>query len=322
MIDMVEPIRGQVDQRLLHRLPFRAMGCAMDLRVVAADAGRARVALDSGRALIRMYEERLSRFLPTSELTRLNEGTGGTVYVSSVLWSVISVAMDWAKRTNGLFDPTVLPALVAHGYDRSFEDGPLDSPRPAPAVVSSGAWSSVRLDQRARAVTLPGGVSLDLGGVAKGWAADRVAELLGAVGPCLVDAGGDIATRGAWPSAGWPIGLCGPGPGEPEVATVRLRDGAVATSGVDIRAWSRAGIRQHHLIDPRTGRPAVTDVQTCAAIADRASTAEVHAKVALLLGCERGLRYLESTPDVEGLLTLADGTTIHTTGFERYVERT
>jgi thiamine biosynthesis lipoprotein len=168
---------------------------------------------------------------------------------------------------------------------------------------------------------------LDLGGVAKGWAADRAAARLARHGPALVDAGGDIAVRGAPSgSGGWPIGVASASDvpwaasgtqrpaaagrcdgDEPLAAVLLVSHGGVATSGTDYRRWLRDGAWQHHIVDPRTGAPAVTDVLAATVVAPSARDADVAAKVALLLGGDQGLAWVEAHPPLAALLICAGG---------------
>jgi thiamine biosynthesis lipoprotein len=152
----------------------------------------------------------------------------------------------------------------------------------------------VRLDEETRSVTLPRRSRLDLGGIAKGWIVDRVADLLAPHGDFLVDAGGDIAARGEGPDGkpGWLVGVADPVRPDHDLCLARLTDQAVATSTTMRRRWRRGGETLHHLIDPRTGRPAASDVLQATVFAGTAMEADVFAKTALILGRESGLDWL------------------------------
>jgi thiamine biosynthesis lipoprotein len=165
----------------------------------------------------------------------------------------------------------------------------------------------MRLDAATRTVTLPAGVGLDLGGIAKGWLADLVAERLLRYGAALADLGGDIAVRGLPPDAdAWYIDV--EGPAGAVLGRLRLAgDGGVATSGVTRRRCRTAAGAQHHLIDPRTGRPALTDLLSVSVIAPSAAMAEVAAKGALLLGSALGQAALAAAPELGGVLVQRDG---------------
>ncbi len=224
-------------------------------------------------------EEILSRFRPESELMRLNRE--GSLHASPDLFRVVELALDARERTGGVFDPTIHDALVTAGYDRTFEE--LESVRAQVAVLPSAAPSChgrVWIDPETRLIVLDDGVRLDLGGIAKGDTVDRACELLGSLGPCLVNAGGDVAVSGQLERGPWPVGVDVPAGS----LTVGVASGGLATSGRDRRRWLRDGEERHHLIDPSTGSPADTDLVRVTACAGRAAEAEVHAKTLLLVG--------------------------------------
>jgi FAD:protein FMN transferase len=259
------------------RRRFPAMGTQFELILDAQPSARAFGALAAAEDDLRRLERLLSRFDPDSELSRLNQH--GAMVVGPELVEVVELALAARERTSGRFDPTAHDALVAAGYDRNFErivQSDAAPPR-APACCAGG----VRVDAGTSTIALEPGVRLDLGGIAKGYAADRAAAILGNVGPCLVDAGGDIALQGRT----WPVGV--------ETAegqlTLELVEGGLATSGRDRRRWTRSGREQHHLIDPGTGRPAETDLLRVTAVASNAAEAEVHAKTLFLAGVSAAL---------------------------------
>jgi len=183
------------------------------------------------------------------------------------------------------------------------------------------AWRAIRTDTKGR-VRLPSGVRIDLAGVAKGWTADRVADILAERGPCLVDAGGDLAARGR-PAGliGWPIAISNPRDVDRDLAMVMLADAGVATSGVDFRRWKHSSSDAHHLIDPRTGGPSTTDVLTATVIGPTVAEADVYAKVALLHGASAGRSYLLSH-GLAGLIVRQDGTVITTPRWRQFTYAT
>ncbi|MCC6167577.1 MAG: FAD:protein FMN transferase [Caldilineaceae bacterium] len=272
-------------------LHFRAMGCAMSVRLVARIEA-AQAPLRAIATLFAAVEKRLSRFDPASELSTLNRRSGEWVVVSPLLWSVADAALAANEQTDGLFDPTLLAELEAAGYDRSFDQ--------VAATQPLAAETRLPLDTRARNVErrsgrelrLPPGVRLDLGGIAKGYTAAKAVDALRHWGPCLVDAGGDLVAGDAppgWP--GWPVGVAAPADAgasqetaERDLLLLWLANASVATSGVDYRHWARGGCRLHHIIDPRTGQPAQTDLRTATVLDPSAVRAEAWATAALALG--------------------------------------
>lgn len=288
----------------MQRLEFRAMGCQVEALVDAPDAA----ALAPAPAWFETWEAELSRFRPDSALRRLNRAGGRPVPVSAILWEVLDAALAADEASGGLVTPTLLAALEAAGYDRSFEylaeaagAGPEIGLGPDPRRV-------IRRDAGARTVQLLEGAQLDLNGVAKGWAAERAARRLSAQGPALVNAGGDIAVSGPRRNgAAWPVAVVDPQMPDATLMVWPLRQGGVATSGRDYRRWRQAGVEQHHLLDPRTGRPAVTDVLSATVQAPSLREAEVAAKVAVILGRAGALEWLAGRPELRALLVLDDG---------------
>jgi thiamine biosynthesis lipoprotein len=242
----------------VHR--FVSMGCDV---VVGGATAAARGEIE------RLFGERenmFSRFRPRSELNRVNDAAGTIVEVSAPFAAMLELALRAARMTDGLVDPTLGAALAAAGYDRDFSEL---TPSADPAEGGAcGRWRSLRL--RRTLLYRPRGVRLDLNGVVKGKTIDDALALIDGDG--FVSAGGDIAARGAVDVA------------LPDGGAVRLLKGALATSSVAKRRWLRAGVWQHHLIDPRTGRPCDTPWQQVTVSAATCLQADVAAKAALLLG--------------------------------------
>lgn len=276
---------------------FRAMGCAMALWLELPNAETAVTLLHEAEAMFTRAERRLSRFDPQSELSQLNANPGTWVPVSPTLWRVTMQARHMARETGGLFDFTQLAALEAAGYKRSFtehffwEDVPEDEIELPEA--SWGQWEAVQVHAEGQSLWLPPGVKLDFGGIAKGYVAQQVVDFLSDWGPCLVDASGDLTAGGAptgWP--GWPVAIAKPLT-EPTANPSAEREthfplwlvaGTMATSGIDYRRWQQNGRTAHHLIDPRTGQPAQTDLLTATVLAKTAVRAEAWATAALVAG--------------------------------------
>jgi thiamine biosynthesis lipoprotein len=272
-------------------------------------------------AAIERLEQQWSRFRPTSELSALNAAAGVPVVVSAELFALVERAVRAWKDTAGRYDPTVLPAVVAAGYDRDFDAvvtegaGPVTDVAPAPAP----GCAAIELDARLRAVTLPAGVALDLGGIGKGYAADLVAPELVAHGArgALVNLGGDLRAVGAAPEPhGWVVAVDDP------LATgttgmLALREGAIATSTRLRRAWERDGETLHHLIDPRTGRPAASGLASVTVVAGDAWRAEVLAKSAFVAGPAEGGAVITSA-GATGLLVRDDGRIVELEGLAAF----
>jgi FAD:protein FMN transferase len=242
------------------------------------------------RCLFDGWERVFSRFRAESELNLVNRSESRVVVVSELFARVLRTALAAANSTDGLVDPTLGVAIEAAGYDRDFSLLPDDDERPLDPPVS-GRWPALRLD--GRLLSRPSEVHLDLNGVVKALAVDEALGLVGGDG--LVAAGGDVAARG-----GVPVEL-------PRGGSLELLAGGLATSGTTRRRWRRQGQAQHHLLDPRTGRPAESRWQEVTVAAGSCVAADVAAKAAFLLSedgpdwlDERGLagRFLEAPGEV------------------------
>jgi thiamine biosynthesis lipoprotein len=275
----------------MHRHSFRAMGTEVELFLVGEGVG----ALEAAEHEFHRLEALLSRFLPDSELSQLNRR--GRLEASDDLLEVVTLALAARRRTSGRFDPTVHDALVAAGYDRSFEA--LAAEGPSLSQFDGRCGGGVTISDRT--IELELGVHLDLGGIGKGYAVDRATAILAREGPALVNAGGDIAAHSQPDALGWRVGV--------ESLTLSLDGGAVATSGRDRRRWRRDGEERHHLIDPLTGRPAETDLLRVTVIGRSALEAEVDAK-ALFLAGERAAVAEADALGLPSVLVTADGRTV------------
>ena len=303
---------------MLQRLPFRAMGCQM-LALLELDSGKEPVALKQVPDWFEDWEQVLSRFRYDSELSRLNRTEDQPVPVSQTLWDVFQASVIADQATGGLITPTVLDAMMNAGYDRPFDELPTSRPY-FDLLTEIQPLSLVVTDEETRSICLPSGIGLDFGGIAKGWAAHQTVKRLQSVGPALMNAGGDIALSG--PRLGgkpWLIGISNPFEPSDDLAVMNLTSGGVATSGKDRRRWRQGAFLNHHIIDPRTGNPAITDILTTTVIAPTVMEAETAAKTIFLLGSGFGLEWLESEPDFAALVVLDNGEILISSRMEGYL---
>jgi thiamine biosynthesis lipoprotein len=275
----------------MERRTFRAMGTEIELLVEAEDAGDA---LDAAEREFHRLESLLSRFRADSELSQLNRDR--SIDAGPDLLRVVELALAARERTGGRFDPTVHDALVAAGYDRTFAAVPADGADAAAPVRAGG-----RVNIDGNRIELEAGFRIDLGGIGKGYAAERAAEPLATAGACLVNAGGDIATRGGR----WPVGVA-TGDG---TLTLELHGSALATSGRDRRTWRRGGRALHHLIDPSTGAPASSDVIRITVVTADAVDAEVAATSLFLAGMDDAAAEADAA-GIPAVIVGADGRTL------------
>ncbi len=267
-------MKGKLDTAMQFIDSFRAMNTDIDT-IVVAESPMAWLTI-SARLLFDQQEERFSRFRPTSLVSRLN---AGETISDPWLGTACRMAIEAYEFTGGLFNPMVLQALVDAGYGSTFEEVSGGAPQaqgvpdPREALVMTG--DSVRLREG----------RLDLGGIVKGWTADLAAEVLSEDCPdVLVNAGGDARCFGTdHEGDGWYMIVEAPGT-EEAIWEGRL-SGAIATSTTRKRRWTTAGgAEAHHLIDPRTGMPAISPFIQVSALAGQAWIAECWAKAVLIGG--------------------------------------
>src|SRR5579864_6687473 len=275
---------------------FRSMGC--DVIVGGADRAERRAI----QHLFAARDRTFSRFQPGSELNRVNAANGKPVRVSEMFAEMLGVALQAEQESEGLVTPTLGAELAAAGYDADFTSL-ADDARPPVAIVRTRSRIVGLFGQT---VVVPPGLQLDLNGVVKGKTVDDALALISGDG--FVSAGGDLATRGSLVAA-----LPGGG-------TVSLLRGALATSGTSTRRWLRAGVVQHHLIDPSTGAPASSPWSQVTVCGLTCVGADVAAKAAFLLGYD-GPAWL----DVRGIpgrfISDASGDVTVNRAWERNLER-
>ncbi|MCU1364458.1 MAG: thiamine biosynthesis lipoprotein ApbE [Ilumatobacteraceae bacterium] len=299
---------------------FRAMGNTANITITSATAdwgGADPVQLlDAAQQRLRDLESRWSRFLPDSDITRANQAAGSPVSVHADTVAVVLRSIEAWKQTRGLFDVTVLPALLHHGYTHSQAAGATAGTL-APQITAQliGVSGSISVDRTRSTLTVPAGAAIDLGGIGKGYAADLVSiDLInaGATGT-MVEIGGDLVVRGT-PAVGerWVVGVQDPTDPPRLIASVALVFGGVATSGTTVRRWrSPAGETVHHLIDPSTAMPSTTSLLTATVVASDVATAEAFATAAMMHDGPQAVELIEGV-GLAGLFVTRDGGVLRT----------
>lgn len=257
----------------------------MGSTAVVGVVGGSALLLERTRALLDELHTRWSRFDPASEISRLNTADGRLCIVSPQTFELISTAVDGWHLTGGRFDPTVLDAVCGAGYRSSWSQGVHwngdDHTTPSPGC------GDIALHPTVCGIQLPQGVHLDVGGIAKGYAAELAASLVieqGAAG-ALVSIGGDIVVRGEAPRLdGWAIEVVPASTEVGRVVTIRLAEGAVCTSSTGKRRWATASGTAHHVIEPSSGRSSSTPLLSATAVARGGAGAEIAATAALVAG--------------------------------------
>ena len=266
-------------------LTFRALGTTAVVATV--DPAQDGAACAAVQRELDAVDHACSRFRDDSELARINHAQGKSVAVGPVLLEALRIALDAARSSGGLVDPTVGRTLRTAGYDSTFRVvAARDSSTFRAEFARVPGWHVVELDENAARVRVPVGVELDLGATAKAFACDRAATAAAAVaGGALVGLGGDLAVAGELPAGGWPVRIADdhaapldvPGP------TIALSGGGLATSSTTVRRWYSGATALHHVVDPRTGRPAESPWRTVSVAAGTCVDANVASTASFML---------------------------------------
>jgi FAD:protein FMN transferase len=279
---------------------FACFGGTVTIHVRGEGAGDGERAADEARERLLDAHARLSRFEPESELSRLNRDPRAEVPASPLLRALARAVTTAGSRSDGLVDATLLGAVERAGYRHSLRGQPPLSLAEALAGAAERAparahpqrrWQQIRVDEDAGTILRPPGLGIDGGGIAKGLLADLLAAELEGQRAFAVDCCGDLRLGGR---AGLERTVFVDDPfGAGPVHELRLREGAVATSGISRRCWVGAdGGVAHHILDPASGRPAFTGLVQATALAPTALLAEIHAKAALLSGPDGAAAWL------------------------------
>ena len=250
-------------------------------------------------------ESRWSRFLNDSDVTRLNNAAGVAVEVDPTTVTLVTTMIEAWRVTGARFDPSVLPALVAAGYNTSLIDDrhvtalPGGHAEPGPATLVD--MNDIEIDPERNIIALPLGLVIDPGGIGKGLAADLAVDRLldQGSGGALVSIGGDMAMRGTPPtlvsdhheSNAWPVHVEQPDTDGGNLCTLAVNAGGVATSSTRSRRWVHNGRTRHHLIDAARGTESQTDLASATIVAGCGWLAEAHATAAVLVGSEHVHEY-------------------------------
>lgn len=281
---------------------FRAMNSEI---VLAAEGESPQIenSFIAVKKFIETSEKRFTRFSEQSELSHLNRSAGVWFHASTELFEIVKTAQFYFHKTDGLFDPSILLHLQNAGYVHSMDEirrfG--SAPEPASHVPASvSTFASVELNGTNTSIRLPADLQIDLGGIAKGWIAERAARLLSQyASACAVSAGGDMFLIGCPEGEDcWEVGLEDPRDPQVDITTLLLQEGAVATSSVAKRTWKQGNTPRHHLINPRTGQPADTSWLSVTVLAPQAAAAETFAKAFLIANEEEARSLGEQNPEL------------------------
>ena len=297
------------------------MGTVVFVTAVGADERIAQGAAKAGLDEIRRLEELLSTWIPTSELSQVNAAAGReSIQVSQETFEVLTQSLEVAKLTQGGFNIALGPAVNA--WDVSGE-GHVPSQEDLEALRPQIELSNLQLDEITRSVWLRRpGMSIDVGGIGKGYAADLAAKVMRTTGATagVVALSGDIKTFGRMPDTQrFVFGIQHPRKEQGEVlGRIELEDEAVSTAGDYQRYFIKDGVRFHHILDPQTLHPA-RGCQSVTIIAKEGVMADGLDTGIFVMGPDQGMALIESLPDVEGVIVDQEGTVLVSSGLKNRV---
>jgi len=283
------------------------MGTKVEIMVQGRDEAKLESAVDAGFQEIERLEAGLSRYQERSVISELNRNAGvSPVRVGPEVFALLEKAVEICRASNGAFDITILPVLELWKFDENSPAVPSEDQLQERLRLVGCDKIVLKKDQYLAFLPEPG-MAADLGGIAKGYAADRAAQVLREKGvrSGIVNAGGDLRVFGAQ-GAGMAIGIQDPRRREKVFAKIYLKDSAVATSGDYQRFFIFEGVRYSHIIDPATGRPARGE-ESVSVISENGIDADAWATALFVLGSDPGLKLLRDRPGMEALFIAESG---------------
>ena len=311
-------------------IAFRAMNTDFLIAGVPARAAR------EVKAMVECAETTFSRFSPTSEISRLNQTNQTWTQVSALTYDLLADAAEAYYSTSGLFNPFLAEKMRSIGYDQSFEAlKPVKDKCEITTCTVSNEYlfadplqlpKMLEFDFATQSIKLAAGAAIDVGGIAKGWIAQRAANQLitSGIKQGLIDAGGDVVLWGSEPTQGsWGVGIGHPLAGDQDIADLWLEGlTAVATSSIVKRRWQRAGeFPAHHILDPHTGIPACSDILQATVVGRDLAVAEQYTKGLIIMGSAAGSRWLaQRRPDLAYILVRNDGAILYSDNLNEYTK--
>ena len=261
------------------------------------------------------YENLLSRTIPTSDVSRINAAAGKPVTVDPETWEILRRAKEINALTGGAFSVTIAPVSSLWTFTGVTSNTVPNDEARLDAVSKVDDQKIILGDNYT--VTIPSGMQIDLGGIAKGYIADKVAELIrGNASAGILSLGGNVYTVGQKPDGSkFSVGITDPENTAQYVGIIYAGDCTVVTSGTYERGFNFGGVRYHHILDPETGWPAQSDLVSATFVMDSSMTADALATACIVIGSDRALE-LAAALGLDAMFIKADGTTLFTEGFE------
>ncbi len=277
---------------------------------------------DECKKLCEHYEQLFNKNIPGSDIYNINHSEGHPVNVDHDTALMLSDTISYAGDTGGLFDPTIEPLSSLWDFHDTGRTVPSDTS--ISALLPLIGYHNVKVDISNDTVTLAKGTQIDPGAAGKGFIADRIGDYLltCSITGAIINMGGDIRVIGTKPNNSlFTIGINDPFNSGGIVTSLSLSDMSVATSGIYERCFTEGGKTYHHILDPSTGYPADTDIESVTVICKNAVDADCLCTVAILYGSQRAVDLIEKTKDTEAVIILTDKTIIKTSGADRFIVR-
>lgn len=305
--------------------PFKAMNTDIEYEILT-DENVVSSFDEVLKQTIKIFEKSFSRFIDESELSKLNSMSGKVTEVSDSMINILMAAKNTFEKTEGIIDPTIGNALISAGYNRSFELLPRieNSYIKTHRIYKQYTFADILIDVDKKLVNLPTGMLLDFGGIGKGYLLDLISPMADEISTNYwISFGGDISFSGKNSSCEtWQVGVQNPYALDSDIAIINVPLGrwSVATSGVTKRMGEFAGKHWHHLIDPRSQKPAETDLSSVTVVAQTSLEADVLAKYILIKGSLEGMDFAEKKNNLFALAVTKEGRVLMTKEMERLVQ--
>ncbi len=294
------------------------------------DEEHAKIILTQAEELCKHYEQMMSKSIETSDVYRLNHANGQEILVEPETAALIQKSIEYSKLSDGYFDITILP--VKELWDFKADNPTVPTQEQIDAAKKLVNYKNIFVGEESKDssgnvvgvnVKLANGAMIDLGGIAKRYIADRVAEMMQAEGVTkgIVNLGGNVLMIGEKePGVPWSVGIQDPsGEQNKYITTVKIVGESVVTSGVYERYFEKDGVIYHHLLDPFTGRPVENGLVSVSIIAESSVDCDALSTTCFVLGEEKGLALIESLAEVEAIFVESSGEMVYSSGMDRYL---
>jgi len=309
---------------------IKALGTDVTISIVASDHLSAEKEIDKAKEKIAEFEKRFSRFLASSELSKLNSSEGGDIKVSDEMIALLKKAKAMYEKTEGVFDPTVLDVLIEAGYDKSLNfDTKLKLNEKVPNkkikedFLNRVKFDELKINEEQKSIYFPKDMKIDFGGIGKGYLADILAsDISKTFSDFWISMGGDMFLSGKNDGgANWEVDIQDPLNLEVDIAKIKVVDDTmcVATSGITKRKWISGSVEYNHIIDPKTGSSVPNDILMATVIARSVLEADVLAKTVLILGKEKGIELINKTFGTECVMIDKNKQMIFSKNIEQYL---